>query len=158
MESKSKKEERRTNSNTGIDVQSSPSTNVPSQPYPSIVLGYVAAQREYETEIGESAGKRKHRAAKLVALRVKSTPMSADSDLIPLASAHDSLAGYRVVGSSWRPVKGNDTIVLPSVETKAGLEFSPKRIQAFGVVLTNAGQLMLLPANGLEQKLPDGFE
>ena len=139
------------------DSNSNPTPNAQpsSSPNPSIDLGYAAAQREYEEQFGE-AGKRKHRAAKLVPLRVKSGAM-ADSDFIPLATAH-SLAGYHVVGVTWRPVKGDEMISLPSVETKTGLEFHHKTIQAFGVVLTRAGQLVLLPANGLDQKLPDGSE
>jgi hypothetical protein len=70
----------------------------------------------------------------------------------------NSLSSYRIVGTTWRPVKGDEIISLPSAETKTGLEFHHKTIQAFGVVLTRAGQLVLLPANGLDQKLPDGSE
>jgi hypothetical protein len=132
-----------------------PNAQPSSPPNPSIDLGYAAAQREYQTQRGESSGMQTHRTAKLVPLRVKSVAM-ADSEFIPLATAH-SLAGCRVVGVTWRPVK-EEKISLPSVETKTGLEFQHKTIQAFGVVLTNAGQLVVLPANGLEQPLPSGFD
>jgi hypothetical protein len=133
-----------------------PNAQPSSPPNPSIDLGYAAAQREYQTQRGESSGMQTHRTAKLVPLRVKSVAM-ADSDFIPLATAH-SLAGYHVVGVTWRPVKGDEMISFPPAETKTGLEFHHKTIQAFGVVLTRTGQLVLLPANGLDQKLPDGSE
>jgi hypothetical protein len=142
-------------SNPNPNPNAQPSQAAPSSlPNPSIDLGYAAAQRKYETPIGP-ASNRKDRAAKLVPLRVKSVA-TADSEFIPLASTH-SLAGYHVVGVTWRPVK-EEKISLPSVEMKTGLEFQHKTIQAFGVVLTNAGQIVLLPANGLEQPLPSGFD